>query len=203
MSIFTQGKASATQEKTFSPAEVASRLFAIKLLLSRLEQSGVAPQTFGEYINSGPRRFSPGTISVASSGLMSVLNQPGAFAGSGTRQTGRPQSPSQFQDIAGSLITLKLLNDLVAGHGGVTGSLGSIPGLGPLLKSIPGIGSIFGSPAGRTLGTSEIPSIGAADLSPGLTDFGLPDIFQAVDPAAGGSYGVLQSDAGPDFSFGY
>lgn len=141
MGLFTTGSATQTTNKTLAPAEIASRLFAIKLLLSRLAQTGGAPQTLGEYIKSGPRKFDPRTISDASNAYMAALNQPGAFSGSGSTTKYKGASPSTFQDLASGLVTALLLkNVLMGGKAGSSGGglLGGILGGGGGLSSTAG-----------------------------------------------------------------
>ena len=116
MGIFDQGQATQTAiPGALAPADIASRLFAIKLLLARLAQSGGAPQTLGEYIKSGPRKLDQGTISDASSGLMQALSQPGAFTKGPTVTKTKPSSPSLFQEGASGLSLLMMLNALTGG----------------------------------------------------------------------------------------
>ncbi len=77
MSIFDPSNA---RTKTSpSAAEVAGKLFGIKLLLSQLQESGGRPQTFGEYIKSGPRGTTPQNFGALSGDLLSALSQKGAF----------------------------------------------------------------------------------------------------------------------------
>ena len=118
--LFDQGKATGvTTPGALSPADVAGKIFAIKLLLSRLGQGGGAPQTFGDYIKSGPRKIPSSVTSEGGNALMAALQQPGAFNRGPTTQVYSPSSPSLFQDAAGLIPLLSMLNQI--GSGGTSG----------------------------------------------------------------------------------
>lgn len=125
MGLFDAGNASQTTTTGMSPADIAQRLFAIKLMLSRLSQGGGAPQTLGEYIKSGPRKLPSAATGEASSALMQALQQPGAFQKPPTVQKYKPSSPSLFQEGSGALVTLALLSSLLKGQGGISGTASS------------------------------------------------------------------------------
>lgn len=126
MGLFDAGQASQTSTPGApSPADIAQKLFAIKLMLSRLAQGGGAPQTFGEYIQSGPRKLPSSVTGEASSALMQALQQPGAFQRGPSTQKYKPSSPSLFQEGSGALVTLALLSSLLKGQGGISGTASS------------------------------------------------------------------------------
>jgi hypothetical protein len=122
MSIFTPGQATGTTLRDPSPADAAGRLFAIKLLLSQLAGTGGKAQTFGDYLDQGPRGFDQSTIGGLIPGYLQTLSQPGAFQ-SKTTQKQKPASPSTFQDASSGIMTLLLLNKILGSQGisGITG----------------------------------------------------------------------------------
>lgn len=108
-----------------SPADIAQKLFAIKLMLARLSQGGGAPQTLGEYIKGGPRKLPSGVMGEASNALMQALSQPGAFQRGASTQKYKPSSPSLFQEGSSALVTLAMLSSLLKGQGGISGTASS------------------------------------------------------------------------------
>ncbi len=169
MGLFDAGKAtSVTTPGALSPADVAGKLFAIKLLLSRLQQGGGAPQTLGEYIKSGPRKAPAGLVSQGGDALMAALSQPGAFNRGPTVQKYQPSSPSTFQDLAG------LLGVGLAGYGAYKGEPApQESAMDSLLKlylmkqmgmNVTGGGGIGGGAAGGLGGTYGI----AANATPAM-----------------------------------
>jgi hypothetical protein len=101
-SIFQPGAETKTTTGQPSAASAAMKLFIIQLLMSRLQQTGGAPQTFGDYVQGGPRKFDTSQIAGGLPALLGALKQPGAF-NSSTVEKGRPASPSTFQDLSGLL----------------------------------------------------------------------------------------------------
>jgi hypothetical protein len=161
--IFTPGQQTTTQTPgAVSPASAAMKLFMIQLLLSRLQQTGGAPQTFGEYIKGGPRQFDTSQIGALEPGLLATLGQPGAFnAGPSVTRT-QPASPSTFQDVASGAVTLALLTNLL--RGGSPGGGGGID-LSGLLSRL-GIGGAGASTGPDAVSSSPIDPSSLAGYTP-------------------------------------
>jgi hypothetical protein len=117
--LFTPGQATTTQTNQPSSASAAMKLFIIQLLMSRLQQTGGAPQTFGDYVQGGPRKFDTSQIAGGLPGLLDALKQPGAFNSSQVQKT-QPSSPSTFQDLAGLIPLAALGYQIYHGSGGTS-----------------------------------------------------------------------------------
>ncbi len=220
MGLFDAGKAnSVTTPGAPSPADVAGKLFAIKILLSQLQQGGGAPQTLGEYIKSGPRRVPSSVTGQGGDALMAALSQPGAFNRGPTNQQYQPSSPSTFQDLAGllglglagygayqnsgapkenamdSLLKLYLMKQMGINVGGAGGGLGGAASAASGLGSNNGFSLSGGNSAGMIpsystdLGIS--PAINSGNYSVGGAggDYGLPTL-SASDYLFGQSLGA-------------
>ena len=162
-----------------APADVATRLAAIKLILGRLASGGGA-QTFGDYLARGPQRPSSAGVNEIGQALMQALTQPGAFKRGPSRVTQRPSSPSQFQDIASGVVTLALLRNILGASGGLGGIFGSGGGAG-------------GSPSGSSMSTGD-PSLdaliagqygGSPEMIPGGDTSLLPADYPGLNDGGG------------------
>lgn len=170
--IFKPKPGNATvQPGAAAPADAAARLAAIRLMFARLAQNGGAPQTFGNYLQGGPRRMPAGLIGSVGDELMKSLMQPHAFQRGPTTQTVNPPRPSTFQDAASGLVTLALLTRLLGQGYDVFGrsaaGTGATPSTGPLTSGDPALDTLLGQQYGAGGGAvTYLPTSGGDIYAP-------------------------------------